>query len=120
MHGSSITSARLTRTNRSPRLGDSRRASATSDPTDRTASLGALTGRDSDSACTERACVADAVPFSRSSWATSSTRSRSLSDRGSTAERRQRNSATHDDGATGATASESVVTTFARGFPAMT
>ncbi len=44
-----------TPTNRSPSVGDSRRASATSDPTDRRASRGAACSRDSRTASTARA-----------------------------------------------------------------
>ena len=82
---SSCTNARANPTNRSPRLGDSRRANATTDPTDAPTSCGATASREQRNASVARACAADAAPFTRSSSATRSTRSRSDNEPTSTA-----------------------------------
>ena len=56
----------------SSRLGDSRRANATTDPTDRRTSRGAATSREHRNASVARACTADDAPLTRSKPATSS------------------------------------------------
>ena len=53
--GISCTNARDNPTNRSPKDGDSRRANATVDPTDRATSCGATTSREHRSASVARA-----------------------------------------------------------------
>ncbi len=92
--GISCTNARANPTNRSPMLGDSRRANATTDPTDRPTSCGATTSREQRSASVARACAADAAPFTRSSSATRSTRSRSDNEPTPTPASHPRNAAT--------------------------
>ena len=76
--GISWTRARDIPTKRSPSVGDSRRASATSEPTDRAVSCRAACSRDRRTRSVARAWVAEAAPLIRSSSATRSTRSRSL------------------------------------------
>ena len=93
-HGISCTNARDNPTNRSPKLGDSRRANATTDPTERATSRGATTSREQRSASVARACPADAAPFTRSNAATSSTRSRSDNEAASTPASHARNPST--------------------------
>ena len=53
--GISCTNARANPTNRSPNVGDSRRANATTDPTDRATSCGATTSREHRNASVARA-----------------------------------------------------------------
>ena len=89
-----VSRARLKPTKRSPRVGDSRRANATSDATDRATSRGAICSRDLLRACTARACAADEAPLTRSSSAIRSTRSRSLRAPTSTEPNHARNAVT--------------------------
>ena len=55
VRGISCTNARANPTNRSPKLGDSRRANATTDPTDRATSRGSTTSREHRTASVARA-----------------------------------------------------------------
>ena len=89
--GISCTNARDNPTNRSPNLGDSRRANATTDPTDLATSCGATTSREHRNASVARACAADDAPFTASNPATRSTRSRSDKSSTSTAANHCRN-----------------------------
>ncbi len=106
------TNTALTRTNRSPHHGDSRRANATSEPTERATSRGATTSRESRTASTNRACNAAAAPLTRSSSATRSTRSRSDAPPTSTepsTSRNPRTTATGDTSPSGVTEPAAVV-----------
>ena len=96
--GISCTNALLNPTNRSPNVGDSRRANATTDPTERATSCGATTSREHRNASVARACAADEAPLTRSKLATRSTRSRSLSASGSTLANHCRNESTTPTG----------------------
>ena len=92
--GISCTRARARPTKRSPRVGDSRRARATSDPTDRATSCGATTSRERRTASVALACAAAAAPLTRSRSATRSMRSRSVRSSTSTEASHPRKTAT--------------------------
>ncbi len=78
MCGISCTNARANPTNRSPNVGDSRRANATTDPTDRATSCGATTSREHRNRIRGPSLSRRRRPLHPLQLATRSTRSRSV------------------------------------------